>query len=71
MSTCNGCGGVVGRDCFNPQECEWISHDMQQRTQYSVEQMVDKIRSLWAEVGRLKSQVAALTPAAANPESEE
>ena len=25
---CNGCGGVVGRDCFNPVECEWISHSM-------------------------------------------
>jgi len=25
---CNGCGGVVGRDCFNPQECEWISRQM-------------------------------------------
>lgn len=25
---CAGCGGLVGRDCFNPQECEWISRDM-------------------------------------------
>ena len=25
---CNGCGGVVGRDCWNPPECEWISRDM-------------------------------------------
>lgn len=28
MSRCNGCGGVVGRDCFNPQECEWITQQM-------------------------------------------
>lgn len=25
---CNGCGGVVGRDCFNPVECEWIGQQM-------------------------------------------
>lgn len=31
MSFCHGCGGVVGRDCFNPQECEWIARDMQAR----------------------------------------
>jgi hypothetical protein len=29
MSTCPGCGGVVGRDCFNPSECEWISRSME------------------------------------------
>jgi len=28
MSICNGCGGVVGRDCFNPRECEWITNEM-------------------------------------------
>lgn len=34
---CNGCGGLVGRDCFNPQECEWISADMARRAMYEVE----------------------------------
>lgn len=29
--TCNGCGGIVGLDCFNPQECEWITLDMARR----------------------------------------
>lgn len=28
---CPGCGGVVGIDCWNPQECEWISRDMEAR----------------------------------------
>jgi len=27
MSRCNGCGGVIGRDCFNPSECLEIAHD--------------------------------------------
>jgi hypothetical protein len=25
---CPGCGGVVGRDCFNPPECEWITREL-------------------------------------------
>lgn len=25
---CAGCGGVIGRDCFNPQECEYITRSM-------------------------------------------
>lgn len=25
MSTCNSCGGAIGRDCFNPVECESIA----------------------------------------------
>lgn len=28
MSRCPGCGGVVGRDCFNPVECLQISNSM-------------------------------------------
>lgn len=31
MSTCPGCGGVVGRDCWNPQECEWITREQAAR----------------------------------------
>lgn len=29
MSVCRGCGGIVGRDCFNPPECEWITRQME------------------------------------------
>lgn len=29
MQICNGCGGVLGRDCFNPRECEQISQQQQ------------------------------------------
>lgn len=31
MSICNSCGGVIGRDCFNPSECAWISESMAQQ----------------------------------------
>jgi hypothetical protein len=33
MSTCRACGGVIGRDCFNPQECEWITDSMLRESQ--------------------------------------
>ena len=33
MSVCRSCGGVIGRDCFNPQECEWITESMQRESQ--------------------------------------
>lgn len=29
---CQSCGGVLGRDCFNPQECAEITADMARRT---------------------------------------
>ena len=28
---CQSCGGVLGRDCFNPQECAEITADMARR----------------------------------------
>jgi hypothetical protein len=27
MSTCPSCNGVIGRDCFNPEECMAITQD--------------------------------------------
>ncbi len=28
MRTCQSCGGVIGRDCFNPIECMMITQAM-------------------------------------------
>lgn len=33
MSICAACGGVIGRDCFNPTECMEITRDMAMRSQ--------------------------------------
>jgi len=33
MSVCQSCGGVIGRDCYNPQECMAITQDMANRYQ--------------------------------------
>jgi hypothetical protein len=69
MSTCNGCGGVVGRDCYNPQECEWISRDQQARAlarEYA-QPDDDRISALEAEVSELRAIIAATLPAAPAP----
>lgn len=33
MTTCQSCGGIIGRDCFNPEECMAITRDMADRYQ--------------------------------------
>lgn len=40
MRSCPLCGGIIGRDCFNPVECAWITQSMNE--QYAVD---DYIRS--------------------------
>lgn len=44
---CNGCGGVLGRDCFNPRECEQISQENNQSDE--VRHLMQKIEQLEAE----------------------
>jgi hypothetical protein len=34
---CNGCGGYVGVDCFNPEECEWIARDQEVQARLAAE----------------------------------
>lgn len=48
---CPSCGGVIGRDCFNPQECAEITADMANRqfVEPSREEVADAFR-----VGNLK-----------------
>lgn len=46
MAICNGCGGVIGRDCFNPIECESIS---QQYTNEELERQVEILTKLLIE----------------------
>lgn len=31
MTTCPACNGVIGRDCFNPEECMQITQDQAMR----------------------------------------
>jgi hypothetical protein len=31
MNICPSCGGKLGEECFNPEECAWITQDMARR----------------------------------------
>ena len=33
VMVCHGCGGMIGKDCFNPQECEQITRQMAEQHQ--------------------------------------
>ena len=37
MRLCRGCGGVLGRDCFNEMECISITHSQQSNIEYRIE----------------------------------
>lgn len=39
MSNCPGCGGVIGRDCFNTQECVAITRQMAEQYNQEAQQV--------------------------------
>lgn len=43
MATCDSCGGVLGRDCFNPQECAEITRQMDENERGSLEERVARL----------------------------
>jgi len=45
---CQGCGGVVGRDCYNPSECLEISNRMNYDTQ-DLERQIEILKSALSE----------------------
>lgn len=55
---CNGCGGYIGLDCFNPVECEWISRDEERIREQSINDRIRKIeednKKLREELVRIK-----------------
>ncbi len=53
MNLCPSCGGVLGRDCFNPQECALISQQQIEQ----IPQWQQEIQDLRAENERLKAIV--------------
>lgn len=54
---CQACGGMIGRDCFNPQECAEITAQMQAQpyTDPDVERDAARFRALM-RCGRIKMQ---------------
>lgn len=41
MKTCPSCGGKLGRDCFNPIECAWITQSI--NDQYIVDSYKEEL----------------------------
>jgi hypothetical protein len=42
-TNCPSCGGIIGRDCFNPIECAWITQQI--NAQYAVDDFVSKMNA--------------------------
>lgn len=36
MALCPSCGGIIGRDCFNTQECAWITAQINNQSNDSI-----------------------------------
>jgi len=54
---CKSCGGVIGRDCFNPKECEWISQRMVTNEQHEQQ---GRIENLEMENALLRERIETL-----------
>ena len=53
MSYCPSCGGFLGRDCFNPEECAYISHIQEQK---EIQEQMNRIRRMEEEIYYLKEK---------------
>ena len=57
---CHGCGGVVGRDCFNPMECEQITRSMADESQvlgYEVQYLQRDLEQARQRIYELEQQL--------------
>lgn len=65
-NVCNGCGGYIGLDCFNPQECEWIAMDMQRIQRQNEQDRLNRIENdnkiLREEIEKLKREHSTSSP---------
>lgn len=54
MAICNSCGGVLGRDCFNPEECAWIAHQQEQAQRQQAESLEQRLEKLERRVAAIE-----------------
>jgi predicted nuclease with TOPRIM domain len=66
-NTCDACGGVIGRDCFNPVDCAQISlnnqEDLTYRLDLAVKELMDwksKCEKSRAEMYEIREENAQL-----------
>ena len=57
MIICNSCGGVLGRDCFNPTECAYIGQQQAQQASYDTQRTRGEQIVLKARIRELESAV--------------
>lgn len=61
MSICQSCGGVIGRDCFNPKECAWIGEQQEQQQLHELQHFQgtheERIQSLEDRVATLEAML--------------
>jgi len=62
--TCQSCGGIIGRDCFNPQECAWIGQQQEQAREQEqgrgLEYALAQIEELKTVIESLKERLQAV-----------
>ena len=54
---CPSCGGIVGRDCFNPEECAAIGHAQEQQHRRATDVHGDALTLLLSQVANLEARV--------------
>lgn len=69
MARCNGCGGILGRDCFNARECEWIAqqqeqdeqnrHEQEMQAQYEAEMQAQHDQAMYEDEQNARGQAEA------------
>lgn len=57
---CKSCGGIIGRDCFNQEECAAIGQAQEQQQRQESSQQSNAIIYLLGKVADLEIRIAKL-----------
>lgn len=63
MRHCPSCGGVIGQDCFNPEECAWIGEQQERQAQHDIEHHTNEMEHLRADCAALVKALEGLLSA--------
>lgn len=47
MNQCPSCGGVIGTDCFNPQDCAMVSNGLFQPPPSNITVLAERLFIAW------------------------
>ncbi len=60
MAVCQSCGGIIGRDCFNPMECAIITARENSQREGQINNTENSVNELWRQFDALKEHLIAL-----------